>query len=143
MQTQTYSRCAKCGVTLRDEWAFCPKCGRDVRPPALRTSVDCPDHEIADGEYCINCGRSILDQAIEESEPDLGLKVAAAWAGLVGGSVLAGVGQMIMMANRPKSLDEEGAAILGPAAWMVRFGILFAILGFGALIALPSIRRRG
>jgi hypothetical protein len=48
--------CVRCHKDVEPEWAFCPKCGGDNRPPERRTKVECKHHDYARGQHCVICG---------------------------------------------------------------------------------------
>lgn len=49
---------SRCGKALQPDWAFCPFCGQDNRPPSGRIRVaNCP-HEFDEGDFCVGCGIS-------------------------------------------------------------------------------------
>lgn len=130
-----------------------------MRPPAYRYPTDsCADHTIIDGEFCIDCGRSILDLADEEQNAGLQWKVIGAWLGLLGGGLAFGFGQMIMIARegrsgplltplralaKPDPNDPEGVPVgVRIAYWCVRGGSLLFIACAFALVFLPVVKRR-
>jgi hypothetical protein len=46
-----------CGVEIEADWAFCPYCGEDNRPPAERREVGSHRHKRIRGfEHCVECG---------------------------------------------------------------------------------------
>ncbi len=48
---------SSCRHPMPDDRAFCPKCGKDNRPPDQRTYVRGHRHILADGgKFCIHCG---------------------------------------------------------------------------------------
>lgn len=127
--------------------------------PIYRYAVErCDDHLVIDGEFCIQCGRSILDEAEEDASPELPWKVVGAWTGLILGGLAFGFGQTIMIARegragplfnslrelaKPDPNDPEGVPVgVRIAYWCVRGGSLLFIACAFALIMLPVVKRR-
>ena len=128
--------------------------------PTHRGPVDsCVDHTITDGEYCIDCGWSLLDGGQEDDDDfDLKWRVVAAWAGLLVGGLAFGFGQLTMAAREgragPFSAALRKLATPDPndphqvpigitlAYWGIRGGSLMAIGCIFLLLTLPVVKRR-
>jgi len=56
-------RCVDCHKDVKPEWAFCPFCGGDNRPPESRPPVSEHAHDFSQGYHCILCGESYAKEA--------------------------------------------------------------------------------
>ena len=125
--------------------------------PAHRYPVDCHDHTIIDGEFCIDCGRSILDHHEADQLPNLKWQVGLAWAGLLIGAAACAFGQMVLAARLGKGplaarlyevvkpdpkAPHEIPEILSYAYIGVRLGSVLLVGGLLALLLLPAVKRR-
>ncbi|MGV3614602.1 MAG: hypothetical protein ACO1SV_04620 [Fimbriimonas sp.] len=125
--------------------------------PAHRYAVDCHDHTIVDGEFCIDCGTSILDVHEDEQMPHLRWQVGLAWAEVLVGAAACAFGQMVLAGRlgkgplaarlyetvkpNPKA-PQEVPEILSYAYLGVRLGSLLLIACVLALLFLPAAKRR-
>jgi hypothetical protein len=44
---------------MQGDWAFCPHCGHDNRPPEQRVKLQCQECNFDYGSRCINCGQGV------------------------------------------------------------------------------------
>ena len=130
----------RCDREVRDEWAFCDLCGRDNRPPMARTPVAVDEHEIVEGEFCVRCGRSVLE--IEE-DPDEDQNRLYAWAGwtlLIAGGASLAFSQFSRPTGGIKTGQEPSTYEL---AYMAsRFGAYAFAAGVILLLVTPNLRKR-
>lgn len=72
---------------MKDGWSFCAYCGTDNRQPSLRHDIPHCDHQIEAGEFCVQCGHSVID-IYEPQEPESRWREVFGWLLLLGGLAL-------------------------------------------------------
>lgn len=130
----------RCPRELADDWAFCDLCGKDNRPPRLRTSVVEDEHLAPTGEFCVRCGVSILDLDDSEDGDENRLRVVGGWAALVVGGLSLALSAALRSASHTKAGDGAGSVSL--AFMAARYGSYLFAAGVILLLVTPAVRRR-
>lgn len=109
----------------------------------------CNDHTIVDGEFCIDCGRSFLDHGGDEVDDELRWKVIGGWAGLIGGGIMIGIGQVYMRQSMAMAIAKTASVdptreeqVTNLSYWLIRGGAILMVVGIVSLLLLPAIKRR-
>jgi hypothetical protein len=152
--TPSLPRCVSeiCRLPLRPEWAFCPFCGKDNRPPERQKRVRrCRHVWPPDGYYCVNCG--VVSPKYHILWDDV--LTWASGAGVVIGLLIAGFGKLVERAylghpflfiQRETVLMKGQSVLTGSAQVEVsnyyQIGLGIAVVCFAILIRewLPDFR---
>ena len=116
-------------MQLRANWSFCPKCGADNRLPATRVTIlDC-EHDFVDGEFCVQCGVSVIDLN-EDEDPETNWRDAFAWGMLIVGALMVAASEYIVRSAGSQRPLPGGSYLLARYGFYVfAAGIVLVVIG--------------